>query len=160
MRWGRRMGFSLSPHMVLFYSIPAASLSSCLSFMLSFSSRFLNLGRTVRFDPVNRELLPISVLLTLRTSIWEKCMKPFKPRSDRMVLRTVANFWGSHGSFIWTENWYWPACKCFEFKKFEREKKKKKEPCYHRHWKLRFFDAAKQGWELESSNWDKEFELR
>ena len=43
-------------------------------------------------NSVYHESLTIAVLLTLKTSLWEKSMEPLKPRLGHMVLRTVANF--------------------------------------------------------------------
>ena len=61
---------------------------------------FSDPDRTVRSDQVNREPLIILGLLDLRTSLCEKCMKPFEPRSNSIVLRTMAGFRGSHGSIF------------------------------------------------------------
>ena len=74
---------------------------------------------------MRRESLPIAILLTLRTSIEEKSMEPSKRRSDENRGRFLrfTRFLLLTGKLI-------SAGKCFELKK---EKRKKKEPRYHRH---------------------------
>ena len=71
----------------------------CMIWMIC-CTRFWNPDRTIQSDWENLEPLIFTFLLTLKTSLYEKCMKPLKPRSNRTILRTMASFRGSHGSIL------------------------------------------------------------
>ena len=59
---------------------------------------FSDLDQTVQSDPVNREPLINLVLLTLRTVLCIKSMKPFKPWLNCPSLKTNHCFHGSNQS--------------------------------------------------------------
>ena len=85
-------------------------------------------NRTVR--PEKPQTTHLAVLLTLRTALCEKCMKPLEPWSNRTVLRTVASFRGSHGSIfsLYLARKLISVHKEFEYKKYKnklREGKRK-----------------------------------
>lgn len=61
---------------------------------------FSNQDWTIRPNPVNPEPLINMVLLTLRTSLYQKRMKLFEPWSNRTVLRTVAGSHSLNGSLL------------------------------------------------------------
>ena len=77
--------------------------------------------------------LLIEVLLTIRTLSYEKSTEPLEPQSDCTVLRTMADFHGLHGSFIFrkfsaniNQNFSVPWV-FSNLEPNEREKKKKKK---------------------------------
>ena len=91
-------------------------------------SWFWNPNRTIRSDRKNLEPLIFAVLLTLRTVLCEKCMKPLEPRSNRTVLRTMTGFRGSHGSIFlqYLAGKLISIHKEFEYKKYKNKLQERK----------------------------------
>ena len=81
----------------------------CYNLMKSPISRFWNPDWTVRSDRKNLKPFSFTVYLGWRTVPYKKSRDPHGPRSDRSVLWTVTNFWGSDGFFLFQLfRWIWP----------------------------------------------------